>query len=308
MLIRSIANVFARKQLNYLPAIDLERDMVAAINTLIPEWEFGIFQDIDEFLKAIFMFFPESVSSEIGYVSRDQISTEDGSYLVNRGLVIRHPMVQVVLPLGSVAGLSLQDLVNQALSYGTVCDYTMKYDEHPGYFTAHGIEFPTITAATTIITEPKVSAYADVVPVFIARRNHITSSGSRRDYRDDKIVVPELITFPLENGQSAQFTLVSFAVYHPGHYLTYSKSFPSREWFCYNDESVTKPTTAEVVNELTKHAVMLFYVRRGRSVETPIPEAVNNLAVFSMAIQHMRDRLVPRIQKMVKHSIKKKNK
>ena len=293
--------------MNYLPAIDLERDIIPTINHLIPEWEFGLFQDIDEFLKSIFIFFPESVSGMIGYVYREQISTEDGSYLINRGNVIRNPMVNVVLPTGSATGLSLQDLVNQALSIGSVCDYTMRYDEHPLYFQQQGIEYPVIEHRTTIKTEPKVSEYADVVPVFIARRNSLTGS-NRKDFRTDELEIPELITFPLENGQSAQFTLISFAVYHPGHYLAYSKSFPSREWFCYNDESVSKPTVPEILTELRKHAVMIFYVRRGRSVDTPIPEAIRNWAVFSMTIQHMRDRLVPRIKKLAGTSKKSSSK
>ena len=73
-----------------------------------------------------------------------------------------------------------------------------------------------------------------------------------KDFRTDELVVPEFLELPLEDGTRIRYNLVSFAVYHPGHYIAYGKSFPSREWFCYNDETVTKPTVEEVVHELSK--------------------------------------------------------
>ena len=278
--------------------------MISTINNFIPEWRFGDFQDIDEFLKSIFLFFPESLFRMIGYVSRDRVTTADERYLINPGFEIRNPMVNIVLPPGSAHGMNLQDLVNEALSLGTYCDFQMKYDEHPMYFAMNEIQFPTVKFFTTIKKQPKVLEYGDIVPVFIGRRCRDTGSASK-DFRADEINVPELITFPLQDGRTEHFTLISFAVYRPGHYYAYAKHFPSREWFCYNDQTVTKPDNELILKELRKNAVMLFYVRAGRSVHTRIPEEVENFAIFSMTVQHMRDTLVPRIEKLVRDSKKK---
>lgn len=305
-----MAGVFARKQLNLLPAIDLRRDMIPMINYVYGDaWRIGAFEDIDEFFKLIFPEFTNSsggpsLAESIGYIWRDEYRTGDIRYLINPGVLTPEPMLKVNLPDGSADGLNLQFLVDRTLASEDTHDYTMRYDEHPQYFLQRGLEFPIESVRITAVSQPKVVRYANVVPIFITRRSRLTGS-NKKDFRTDQLVIPEFLELPLEDGTRLRFNLVSFAVYHPGHYIAYGKSFPSREWFCYNDETVTKPTVEEVVNELTKHAVMLFYVQVSNSVATPIPEPLKNWAIFNMVIQHMRSSLVPRITKMIRKSKKK---
>lgn len=273
-----------------------------------PSWEFGIFQDVDEFLKKIFVFFPESLASSIGYLYKEQLIAADMSYLINPGDFQRNSMVLTVLPpVKFTSNLKLQDMVNDALIFGSECDFRMEKWDHPNYFLIHDIN-PLIEKINILATrEPKVYQYADVVPVFIARRDKWNKTGAI-NFRNDDIEVPEIMTFPLHDGQRSEtYTLVSFVVYHSNHYFSYSKEYPSRNWYCYNDETVTMPSIAEVIRELRRNAVMIFYVKKGCSLSPEIPEDLHNWAVFSMTIQHMRDKLVPRMEKLVGRNLKKEH-
>ena len=262
-MIHAIAGVFGRKQLNFLPSLDLEGDMMETVEKLVPIWEFGTFQDIDEFLKLIFTFFPPSITNIIGYEAQERLTTSTGGYIINEGIRHRIPMVTVHLPDRPSSGGSL----------------------------------------TTINVEQRVNEYADVVPVFIPRRTS-TGGSSRQDFRTDSISNAEMITFPIHDGRSAEFTLTGFAVYRPGHYYAYTKHFPTREWLCYNDAQVTAASGEEVLRDLQNNAVMLFYVKRGASVATVVPRPIQNWSVTSMIVQHMRDSLARRIKKMMKKSRK----
>lgn len=298
-----MAGVFARKQLNLVPALDLERDFMLAVNHLVPHWEFGIFQDIDEFFKAINPFLPPSIADSVGFVERRQLLTDNGDYVINEGLPTRNLMINVYLPETPVEGLNLQDMIFMSLSSSETLTYRMDRDEHPGYFDRHNIDWSIFERTIEAESRPKVLEYSDVVPVFVARRTALTGS-SGTDFRNDRLEVPELITFPLDGGRSAEFTLVSFAVYHPGHYFALGKSFPSREWYVYNDESVLKPSVRDINKELSKNAVLLFYVKRSKHTHCHIPQPIENWSITSLITQHLRDRLVPRVKKMMKKAKK----
>lgn len=302
-MVRALAGVFARKQLNLVPALDLERDFMATIQYIQPDWEFGIFQDIDEFFKAIFQFFPDSIANSIGFVQRRQLSADDGSYIINAGNVHRSPMITINLPETPIEGLGLQDLIFSYMSQSETISYTIDRGSHPLYFTRHGIDWGIFDRRIEVETQPKVLEYADVVPIFIARRTQMTGSNSR-DFRKDKLDVPESILLPLHTGQNVQYTLVSFAVYHPGHYFAYGKSYPSTEWFLYNDETVQRPDTSNIINELERNAVMLFYVKTARHVPCQIPVQVEKWAITSLIVQHLRSNFVDRVKKMVKKAKK----
>ena len=305
-MIHAIAGVFGRKQLNFLPSLDLEGDMMETVEKLVPIWEFGTFQDIDEFLKLIFTFFPPSITNIIGYEAQERLTTSTGGYIINEGIRHRIPMVTVHLPDRPSSGgsLNLQHLINAALSGVDQRDYTIHRVEHPQFFE----ENPETTRGrmqvlTTINVEQRVNEYADVVPVFIPRRTS-TGGSSRQDFRTDSISNAEMITFPIHDGRSAEFTLTGFAVYRPGHYYAYTKHFPTREWLCYNDAQVTAASGEEVLRDLQNNAVMLFYVKRGASVATVVPRPIQNWSVTSMIVQHMRDSLARRVKKMMKKSRK----
>ena len=276
---------------------------MATISHLIPDWQFGQFQDIDEFFKTIFPFLPNTVANSIGFNERQPLSTDNGDYIINEGVLTRNPMVTVHLPERPVAGFKLQDLVHQTLSQSVNLDYTINREEHLAYFDHHQIHWSIFEQRIQAQMQPRVFDYANVVPVFIARRTRLTGSAGR-DFRTDRLEIPESLILPLHDGRSDVFTLVSFAVYHPGHYLAYTKAYPSAEWFVYNDESVIKPNNSDIMNELQNNAVMIFYVKRGTSLNCPIPEPVEKWSITSLIIQHMRDRLVPRIKKLVKRTEK----
>lgn len=310
ILATEIASIFARKQLNLLPALDLERDFLIGLQQMIPHWHFGRFYDIDEFLKAIFPFLPYSIADSIGLVERRVVSTvsEAGPYIINAGTLTRNPMLTIHLPGTEVSGLSLQDLVNGALTQSDTIEYTINRDEHPQYFEQNNILWSIYEQSIQAQIRTKVIDYSNVVPIFLARRTQLTGS-SGKDFRVDRLEIPEILALPLsEDGQIAEYVLVSFAVYHPGHYLAFGKSFPSADWFVYNDDHVYPPQVSEVVNELERHAVMLFYVRKGKSVSTRIPEDVKKLAIANMVVQHARESLAKRIKRITKRARKSEKK
>ena len=276
---------------------------MATIQYIRPDWEFGRFQDIDEFFKAIFPFFPDSIANSIGFVERRQLSADNGAYIINEGNVNRSPMITVNLPETAIKGLSLQDLIFSYMSQSETISYTINRSDHPIYFNRHGIDWRIFDRSIEAETLPKVLEYSDVVPIFIARRTELTGSNSR-DFRKDQLDIPESILLPLHNGQTVQYTLVSFAVYRPGHYFAYGKSYPSTDWFLYNDETVQKPDTFDIINELERNAVMLFYVKKGRHVTCNIPVQVEKLAITSLIVQHIRSCFVDRVKKMVKQAKK----
>jgi hypothetical protein len=280
---------------------------MATILHIRPEWSFGQFQDIDEFFKAIFPFIPDSITNFIGFVERRELSTDNGAYIINRGNSIRSPMITINLPETPIKGLSLQDLVFSFMSQSETINFRMDRDDHPAYFERHGINAFIYQREILAQTKPKVLKYAEVVPIFIARRTELTGSNSR-DFRNDQLDIPEYIMLPLHNGQNVQYTLVSFAVYHPGHYFAYGKSYPSTEWFLYNDESVQRPDTSEIIEELEKNAVMLFYVKKGSHVPCPIPAPIENWSISSLVVQHIRSHLVDRVKKMIKNAKKAEKK
>lgn len=275
--------------------------MMATINYVMPDWEFGKFQDIDEFFKTIFMYLPQSVTDTVGFLQKEEIVVQGNGFVINEGRIEREQMITIKLPASKSKSknLNLQELINCNLSQAESRSYTIHRQEHPIYFLQANIGSSIYEHNVQVIAQPKVLEYSDVVPVFIARRTRMTGSNSK-DFRNDHIEIPELVTFPLHNGSSAEFTLVSFAVYHTGHYLAYGKSFPSRDWFVYNDHVVESPSYKKILEELENNAVMLFYVRKGSSINTPIPEPIEKWSLTSMIIQHMRSKLLPRIKKILK--------
>lgn len=275
--------------------------MMTTVQHLTPHWDFGTFQDVDEFLKLIFAFFPPSITNIIGYEARERSTTLDGRYVVNEGVPLRVPMVTVHLPDRPQASLDFQELVNAALGGFDTREYTFHRTEHPEYFRLNNIRPPVSRAASEIMVQQRVTAYADVVPVFVARRTNAFGS-NRETFRKDLLTNLEMITFPLDDGQTADFTLTAFVVYVPGHYYAVTKSFPSRQWLCYNDESVTVIPREKIISDLQKSAVMLFYVKKGSSCETEIPAHIRDWSMTSLIVQHMQNDLVRRVKKLVKSS------
>lgn len=276
---------------------------MVTIQHIRPDWHFGEFQDIDEFLKAIFPFIPHTIANSIGFVEREELSTYNGEYIINPGTPTRNPMITVNLPEIPIQGLKLQDLVMYRMSEGELIDYRIEREDHPAYFERNGIDPFVFERQIQAVKKPKVLEYADVVPIFVARRTQMTGSNSR-DFRQDELHVPEFLNLPLHDGQLVEYTLVSFAVYHPGHYFAYGKSYPSIEWFLYNDDLVQRPSNSDIITELEKNAVMLFYVKKGRHVACPLPAHIENWSINSLIVQHIRSRLVDRIEKMIKKSKK----
>lgn len=271
---------------------------MATISYFDPDWRFGYFQDIDEFLKMIFLYFPPSITSKIGCMVRERITTMDGTYVINAGVPNPLPMVTVHLPeRRSSESLDFQLLVSVALSGEDMRDYNIDRLDHPRYFNQNGIPASASRVPIQVRVEKIVNQYADVVPVFVARRTRLQGS-TRNDLRDDPLHNIEMIHLPLENGTLCPYTLTAFAVYKPGHYYAYTKRFPTREWLCYNDEKVTVASPEEVSKALRTNAVMIFYVKQGASVHTEIPEPIREWSMFSLILQHMSDSLYRRIKKM----------
>lgn len=280
--------------------------MIPAIKLMNPAWRFGNFQDIDEFFKMIFPFFSAAVQNSIGYDSKEVLSAEGDGYLIRDGPPIRNPMIHVNLPeIASKEALNLHALIINALTQPESREYKISRDDHPKYFEQNGIYPFTYDLDIQIQARTEVISYSSVIPVFIARRTRLTGSNSR-DFRKDFVHVHEFLRLPLPNGQVEEFTLINFAVYHPGHYYAYSKSFPHLVWHEFNDAEVTRFQRDKDIEalgeELNKNAVMLFYVRRGASAHTDIPEQISNYATQSMVIQHMNHRLNNRISKKLDKS------
>ena len=244
---------------------------------------------------------PQSVTDTVGFLQKEEIAVQGNGYVINEGRIEREQMITIKLPenKNKFKNLNLQELINCNLSQAESRSYTIHRQEHPLYFLQMNMGSTIYEQNVQVIAQPKVLEYSDVVPVFIARRTRMTGSNSK-DFRNDRIEIPELVTFPLQNGSSAEFTLVSFAVYHTGHYMAYGKSFPSRDWFVYNDDIVESPSYKIISEELEINAVMLFYVRKKASVYTQIPEPIEKWSITSMIIQHMRSKLLPRIKKILK--------
>lgn len=280
-------------------------DLMLTINHVMPDWQFGMFQDIDEFFKRIFMHLPVRVTKTVGFFQKEKIIVQEGGYVINEGRSEREQMITIKLPekKSKHTILNLQELINRSLSQEDIRSFTIHWDDHPLYFEQQNIQFPVCEKKVQITAQPRVLEYSDVVPVFIARRTRMTGSNSN-DFRNDHIEISESINFPLHDGSSAEFNLISFAVYHTGHYLTYSKSFPDRKWFVYNDHAIGSPGNEQILEEAQKNAVMLFYVRKGASLLTEIPEPIKEWSITSMIIQHMRDSLYPRIKKILKNKNK----
>lgn len=291
--------------------VDLKIDLIPAIEEMVPEWQFGVFQDIDEFFKAIFPYFSPSVQNSIGYDSRTVLTADAGAYVVSPGQPIRNPMIHVNLPEVPMEGLRLEDLVIQTLTVPETREYTLSREDHPGFFEQHAIDAFTFDHRAEIQATPQVIGYSTVIPVFVARRTQMTGS-NRRDFRTDQLIVNEFLHLPLPDGSTETFILTNFAVYHPGHYLAYSKVFPYSTWYEFNDAQVTKVADqkelGDLVKELGSKAVMLFYVKRQFSERVAIPEPVQNYALQSLITQHMNERLLKRISSTLKVEKKKTKK
>lgn len=281
-----------------LPSIDINDDMMATIQQFNPDWGFGATQDIDEFFKMIFVFFPPSITSRIGFSMRERLSTLDRSYRINEGTPTPTPMIFCHLPdQKSNESLDFQELLNGATSGVDIRNYRIRRDEHPQYFLQNNISPEVNRVEIEIQVEKLINQYADVVPVFIGRRTgHLGSTAET--YRDDKLHNMEIINLPVQNGTLCPYTLTAFAVYVPGHYYAYTKKYPTREWLCYNDSRVSAAAPEEVAAALQKNAVMLFYVKQGASVATEVPPQIKEWSIYSMILQHMSDKLYRRVEKM----------
>lgn len=293
-----MAIVFARKQLAHLPQIDMHRDIMPTISALHPDWEFGHFQDIDEFFRVLSAHLPIHVLQRLGYVKSFQLSAH--GYQISRGDETHDSMLMVNFPAGEKSH-NLVDLIDASLRVEEEREYRLNRFDHFGFFDRYpGTGRPNEESRLVTATyRPIPVQYEDIIPVFLVRRTSSLRS-NKKDFRTDRVNVPESITFPMEDGtRTGEYNLISFAVYHPGHYLAYSKNYPSRQWHCFNDAEVSVPSMSEIKNELEKHAVMIFYVRKGLSLAPEIPEEVKNWAVSASIAQHHKDRLVPLISKML---------
>ena len=278
-------------------SLGLENDMMALLKRVAPYWEFGAYQDIDEFFKLIYVYFSVDFGYLFGYEAVEVLETVGPERsVINNGLYISEPMLTVKLPqTKSKRDLFLPDLINQTLKGAEFRDYKMFREYNAGYFERNHISWDKEVITVKAQSRKYDHNFKDILPIFIARRTKYTNS-KERDFRNDRIIIPDTLVLDLNNdGTRVEFILVSVAIYIPGHYNALTKSYPDRIWLRYDDSRVEKLKAEKIIEETADKAVMVFYVRKSRSVETPIPQNVRNLALIRMMNQHIIEEIVKQI-------------
>ena len=267
------------------------------VKNLLPGWEFGRFQDIDEFLKRIYHHFSLNVTSMLGYSAVEVIKTIGfEEYVINEGIPIEEPILTVNLPeVKSEKALNLRDLIIQSLNEGETRDFQMYRDLHPIFFETRNIHWDQEVISVQTQSHIQNVEFNVVLPVFIARRTDHKNSTSK-DFRKDNVAIPDRLSLELADGSTEVFTLVAAAIYCPGHYYAVTKSYPDRIWKRYDDKRVTLVEFNEdFKDELTKKAVMVFYIKEGYSTDTHVNDDLRSWALLSMINQHFNEKIVPEI-------------